>query len=109
MNEFSPTGLLFSMVLMLSIRNSKKKLKTFTLSIAVLVIVSFMALLPILFLPANNVGALSHLAADAGRVAGAMTAIFYSRKTREDASQSVYLFAMSSAMFSLLWWVLANI
>jgi hypothetical protein len=99
MNEFNPTGLLFSMVLILSIMRSKKKLKTFCLSIAILMIASFIALLPIPFLPANNAGALGHLAVDAGRMAGAMTAIVYSRKTREHASQSVYLFAISCAMF----------
>ena len=109
MNEFNPTGLLFSMVLILSITRSKKKLKTFFLSIAILTIVSFIVLLPILFLPANNSGALGHLAADTGRMAGSITAFFYSRKTREDAPQSVYLFAMSCAMFSLLRWVLENL
>lgn len=108
MNEFNPTGLLFSMVLILSIRRSKKKLSTCFLSIAILVVVSFIVLLPILFLPANNVVALARLAADAGRMAGTMTAIFYSRKTKEDAPQSVYLFAMSCAMLSLVSWVLES-
>jgi hypothetical protein len=108
MNEFNPTGLLFSMVLIWSITRSKRKLKTFFLSIATLAIVSFIVLLLILFLPANNARQLGHLAADAGRLAGTMTAFFYSRKTREDAPRSVYLFAMSCAMFSLAWWGLGN-
>jgi hypothetical protein len=108
MKEFNPTGLLFTMVFVLSIRRSKRKLRTGFLSIAVFSIVSFMVLLAIVFLPANNAGALGHLAADTGRMAGTMTAFFYSRKTREDAPQSVYLLAMSCAMFSLVWWVLEN-
>jgi hypothetical protein len=41
-------------------------------------------------------------------MAGAITAFSYSRKTREDAPQSVYLLAMSCAMYSLVWWVLEN-
>jgi hypothetical protein len=108
MSEFNPTGLLFLMVLIPSITRSKKKLKTCFLSIAILVIVSFIVLLPLLFLPANDTGALGHLAADTGRMAGAITAFSYSRKTREDAPQSVYLLAMSCAMYSLVWWVLEN-
>jgi hypothetical protein len=77
MNEFNPTGLLFSMVLILSIKRSKKKLKTCLLSFAIFIGVSFAAVLPIVFLPANNARALGHLAADAGQMAGTMMAIFY--------------------------------
>jgi len=108
MNEYNPTGLLFSMVLILSITRSKKKLKTCFLSIAILVIVSLIVFIAILFLPMNNAAALGHLAADTGRMAGTMTAFFYSRKTREDAPQSVYLFAMSCAMLSLVWWMVES-
>jgi hypothetical protein len=108
MNEFNPTGMLFLLVLVLSITRSKKKLKTCFLSIAILMIVAFIVSLPGLFLPANNTGALSQLAVDAGRMAGTITAFLYSRKTREDAPQPVYLLAMSCVMFSLVWLVLEN-
>ena len=106
MNDINPTGLLFSMVLIQSIKRSKKKLKTFFLSIAVVMGVNLVALFPILFLPASNDGALGHLAADTGRIAGTMAALFYSRKTREDAPRSVYLFAMSFTLSSIVWLVL---
>jgi hypothetical protein len=105
-NEFNPTGMLFLFVLILSIRRSKKKLKTFFLSIAILTIVSFLVLLSILFLPVNSDRALVLLATDTGRMAGTMTAFIYSRKTREDAPHSVYLIAISSAVFSLVSFVL---
>jgi threonine/homoserine/homoserine lactone efflux protein len=108
-NEFNPTGLLFWMVLILSVTRSKKKLKTCLLSIAVLAIVSFAVFLSILVLPANSARALGLLATDTGRFAGTMTAFFYSRKTREDAPHSVYFFAMSCAMFPLVPWLLDNL
>jgi len=102
-NEFNPSGLFFSVVLILSIRRSRKKLKTFLLSIAVFTIVSFIVLLSVLILPANNDVALGYLAADTGRMAGAITAFIYSTKNREVTPQSVYLFALSCAMILLVW------
>jgi membrane associated rhomboid family serine protease len=108
-NEYNLTGLFFSIVLILSIRRSKKKLKTFVLSIAIFTIVSFLVLLSILFLPVNNAGALGHLATDTGRMAGILTAFIYSRKTREDVPQSVYLIAISCAVLLLVSFVLENV
>ena len=96
------------MVLILSITRSKKKLRTFLLSFAATMLVCFMVGLSIFFIPANNTGALSKLAVDTGRMAGIVTAFIYSQRTREDAPQSVYLIAISCAVFSLVSLVLEN-
>lgn len=102
MNEYNPTGLLFLLVLILSIKRSRKKLKTFLLSFGVSIVVSFLVLLSMFFLPVDRGSALGRLAADTGRMAGIMTAIIYSRKTRDDAPQSVYLIAISGAVCLLV-------
>jgi len=88
-DEYKLAGLFFSFVLILSIRRSKKKLKTFLLSMAIFTVVSFLVLLSILFLPVNNAPALGHLATDTGRMAGTLAAVFYSGKTRENSPRSV--------------------
>jgi hypothetical protein len=107
-SEINPTGLLFWMVLALSVKRSKKKLKTCLLSLAVLFVVSFMVLLLILFLPAGSTRAVGPLAADTGNFAGILTAIFYSSKTREITPRSIYLLAIVCVIFSVVSLVLEN-
>jgi hypothetical protein len=64
-------------------------------------VAGFAVLLLLFFLPAHSVGALGHLAGDIGRMAGIITAFFYSTKTRERAPKSVYLIAQSCTIISV--------
>jgi hypothetical protein len=107
-NEYNLADLFFTAVLLISVMRSQKKLKTFLFSIAALMIVSFIVWLSILFLPVNSDVALGHLAADTGKMAGMMTAYFYSRKTREGSPRSVYLLAIPCTALLLVWLALGN-
>jgi hypothetical protein len=101
MNQYDAPSLIYPIALLLSIARSTKQLRTFLYSMAAYLVAGFAVLLLLFFLPANSAGALGHLAGDAGRMAGAITAFLYSTRTREWAAKSVYLIALPFAIILL--------
>lgn len=109
MNENNLPSLLYLIAILLSVARSTKQLRTFLYSMAANFIAGFAVLLLLFFfLPAHSARALGPLVGDIGRMAGIITAFFYSTKTRERAPRSVYLVAFSCRIILLVGLALGN-
>jgi hypothetical protein len=91
LNPRDAASLLFEVALLISMVRSTKQLRTFLYSTGAYLVVAIGVMCAIFLLPMSNATALGNLARDAGRMAGAVTAILYSAKTRERPPRSVYV------------------